>query len=400
MLSFAILLASLIFLFLVIEVKSIPSIPIIAAFFVRLALSFLYFYQFLEPPHGDQRGFMGRAIRWSELDWGALFQNFIPDHSYVISAIGALIFKIFGVHPQALILINVFLGTLLVVLTHVLAHKLIGKKRADFVVWFAALFPPTVIHSSIFLREVWASSAFMIGIINIYKWRQFRSPLILLYAILAFSMASCFHGAYAVTFLVIFAFSFSDFLSSFKKSRSKKILYGFISMVILASIIVGVLAYNVTLGSIGNLAENVNDPLAAADSRLSQDLRGGSAYPSWVGGEDASGKVWLIPIRTVYFLFSPFPWDIRSPGHLMGFVSTFVFAYIATSIYKSRHYLYARKDMLIVISLVSLMILVFSIGTGNIGTSIRHRTKFLFPLLALCAFPVSKRVYFQGSRKN
>ena len=30
--------------------------------------------------------------------------------------------------------------------------------------------------------------------------------------------------------------------------------------------------------------------------------------------------VWAIPVKVTYLLFSPFPWDIKTPAHLIGLI--------------------------------------------------------------------------------
>lgn len=364
---------------------------LVIAFLGRLLLSLLIHFQLIKPPVSDQIAMLRQASEWKSLGWLSLSEKLIPDHSYVHSAVGAFLYKIVGEVPLVLTLFNVFLGTLLVALTFELAKNLVGRRRANIVVWIAALFPPALIYSSVFIREVWGSVPFMLGLINVVHWQQKESKHALFNSIAFFSLASFFHGAYAISLAVLLALSGKDILIAIyalkPRISNQKFITTIVAVVILGAMIIGAIASNTTLGSIGDVSKKIEDPTSAIEEQSDRANKGGSAFPTII-----TDQFWLFPVRVIYFLFSPFPWDIRSISHIQGFIATAVYSYIAVSIYKSRRSFRGRKDIAIVFAITITMILVFTAGTGNIGTSIRHRTKFLYPLLALCASPVFKPI--------
>lgn len=109
--------------------------------------------------------------------------------------------------------------------------------------------------------------------------------------------------------------------------------------------------------------------------------RGGSAYN--VGSNNVSSIKGLIvysPLRIIYFLLSPVPWNWRGISDIIAFFSSsFVyFLIVSTSIkayQKSDNY---NKNMILVIWTVILMgVIIFAWGVSNAGTAIRHREKFI-----------------------
>ena len=396
MIAFVVFVASFFILCIIIRLTKASYLPVLSGFCIRTLLAVSVYLEILEPPgtQSDSINFLNSASQWSNLEWGNIAQLLIPDHSYVHAAVGASVYKIIGEQPLVLILSNVFLGTLLVILTYQLSRKLIGERRAKVVVWIAALFPPAIIYSAAFLREAWGGVPFMLGLLSVARWQQEEDKTALFFAVIYFILASFFHGGYVASILVLFLWSGKDVLKPFyalkPKISNRMFLTSLMGVVVLGAILISAIGANVNLGSIGDLSERITNPGEAAESRLTRETEGGSAFPAVAGGESLTSRPWLLPIRFAYFLFSPFPWDIRSLGHIQGFVATGVFLYIAISIYRSRKQFRGRKDVMAVGAILGAMILLFTIGTDNIGTSIRHRTKFLFGLLALCGSPIFK----------
>jgi len=94
----------------------------------------------------------------------------------------------------------------------------------------------------------------------------------------------------------------------------------------------------------------------------------------------------LLPIKIIYFLFSPFLWDISSPKHLIGIVDSFLYFYLCFNISKNSNVLFKSPLSKILIIILIPMIIFLTLSTSNFGTAIRHRLKIL-PLLLLLSFP-------------
>ena len=93
-----------------------------------------------------------------------------------------------------------------------------------------------------------------------------------------------------------------------------------------------------------------------------------------------------MPLKLVYFIFSPMPYDVRGLGDIAAilFNSSF-FYYLVYTIVRSRKYI--QKNVLkiypkIFIFLVLIVSLGFAFGTENSAIAMRHRTK-IFPALLM-----------------
>lgn len=212
-----------------------------------------------------------------------------------------------------------------------------------------------------------------------------------------FGGAGVFHGALALGVVGLIAFALFGFLR--RRRRSLYVSLSLLSrsaVLMLASIIfiIGSSALGVSLNKIGELQEMLSgDTVSEAvvyriETRVSS---GGSSYPDALRGLDPFSNPHVIPGRILYFLFSPFPWDIHSASHMLGFFATFMFLYMFFSIAKSTTRILADPRLLLIAIIMVIVIISFGISIDNIGTSIRHRTKFFYPLLVLCMARVLSR---------
>ncbi|SDB62212.1 hypothetical protein SAMN05660653_03265 [Desulfonatronum thiosulfatophilum] len=75
----------------------------------------------------------------------------------------------------------------------------------------------------------------------------------------------------------------------------------------------------------------------------------------------------------VYF-FSPFPWDISDPRHLIGLADGLLYMALAALLWRNRKIIWADPVARTVLVLLSL-VLVYGVAVGNFGTGLRHRSK-------------------------
>jgi hypothetical protein len=117
---------------------------------------------------------------------------------------------------------------------------------------------------------------------------------------------------------------------------------------------------------------------------------GGSVYPAWLIPDSLPGFFLLIFPRLVYFLFSPFIWDIRAINHLLGLVDgimiAFLFYWITKGMVHKKHNQIISTLFIILIPLL----ITYSWGVGNFGTALRHRSKFIPVFIAISTIYVPK----------
>jgi len=119
--------------------------------------------------------------------------------------------------------------------------------------------------------------------------------------------------------------------------------------------------------------------------------RDGAAYPSFAVPTSTTELLWKTPIRLAYFLFAPFPWDIRAPQHLIGLIDGAIYLVVALTLWRKWPVVVSNKTALRVMIIVIAVLFVFSFGVGNFGTGIRHRAKLVVALLA-CVAPFIPKI--------
>lgn len=126
---------------------------------------------------------------------------------------------------------------------------------------------------------------------------------------------------------------------------------------------------------------------------------GGSTYLTGQVVNNLGDLILYGPVRALYFLGSPMPWDIRNLSDLAAFGLDASF-YLAT--FFSATFAYRRagtnKSVLAFMLLTILLtVLVFGAGVTNSGTALRHRYK-LFSLFLVLMAATGKSMRFATKR--
>ena len=103
-----------------------------------------------------------------------------------------------------------------------------------------------------------------------------------------------------------------------------------------------------------------------------------------------------MPIKAMYFIFSPFPWEIKKTSHLLGMIDGFLHIFLVYLIIQNRKAIWADPTLRIIFFILLTYLLVYGVAVGNFGTGIRHRAKFIFMFILLAAPLLPK---FTFSRK-
>ena len=106
---------------------------------------------------------------------------------------------------------------------------------------------------------------------------------------------------------------------------------------------------------------------------------GGSSYARYVGNSsNPLNMIIYTPLRIVFFLFSPFPWQWRGLSDIIAFVfSSLFFLYTAwCNIRFLRSGEKKNRTLVIALTIVAVCTaFVFAWGVSNTGTACRHRDK-------------------------
>lgn len=378
-----------------------PSVatPLWTAFLLRSFFSLIHYFGIWAVPGGraDAIAFERRAEAYSNLSWPELLAAFNHASSYVFSWFGAVLYKVFGVSPLLFTSVNVLLGSLIIPVTYWLGIRLFDRRVALFAAWMAAVMPFAVFYSAVLLREVVSILPFMLGLVAVTYWIERPRLLHAATAVTCFGVATVFHGGWAVAIvgftLVALREQVATMMQGVHTGRPRlRMLFGSTAVVVLVGLTAAIaIAASLRLGSMGAVDQLVMGGGDTFRETAAEETRGGSGYPAFVAGIDPISQPWGIPIRIAYFLFSPFPWDIATVRHLQGFVATAAFVAVAIAIWRGRERIRGNRRAQAVLIITGAMIFVFAFGTTNIGTSIRHRTKFFFALAALACGPILRK---------
>jgi hypothetical protein len=154
----------------------------------------------------------------------------------------------------------------------------------------------------------------------------------------------------------------------------------------------------ISLPKIGTFEQAINIK-RLVEIAQSSSRSAGASYPYWTVPESPAELIYKGPIRLIYFLFSPFIWDIRSPYHLIGLMDALLYFGLFSFIFMNRKILWLDPAARAVLIILFGYFFVFGLAVGNFGTGIRHRAKFVAALIVL-AVPMLPKLVFRKKIKT
>jgi hypothetical protein len=325
------------------------------------------------------------------VDYVAASFTFGPDfYTWTISVVYLII-------PRSSMLIaaiNVFLSSALVYVVYKIADHYAGHRAGMWAAFVMAVFPVTLLQTVILSREIFITFFLAAGCLHLIKFSASSGAYRrLAYAVLCLGAASVPHTGVILSVLLALALVFTH-----ATIRTLRNLYlvgpetSFSKRGLLTVLSVGTLSLAVTAGF-----QMVADPLSGAkvSALLSADdplnpvvevyqagNRGRAGYPAWLSPSSLLLTVLIIPVRTLYFLFSPFVWMVSSMRHIAGLINGLLMiplCYYSVSFFRDRMNRNASV-LLFIALLLATFVLAFSVGVKNFGQAFRHRAKII-PLL-------------------
>lgn len=351
-------------------------LALLLGLFVRLVVGWLNQIDYLSLPWSgaDSEGFYARAVEYSRMSVAMHLLGFEPQRSYVYAWCMGWLMRLFGPDYFYLRVVNIILGcfTALIV-QRALLHAGASKRCALYGLCVYLFFPFTIILNSVLLRESIISFCVALATLGIVRF-QFKGQVSgLVLAVVASLIGALFHGAVAVLMIMLLlmvAFvPMKGVRAPFSSGRGR------IAIGLVAVAFLGFVLGTMEFGKIGSAATAMDQVDGRFERVARVGSKGESGYPEWLTS-NIDNPIFWIP-RFVYFIAAPFPWDWRNAADAaaglvgLGYVALLVWGWRIRKVHPG--YLY-----LLVLLVVCWF--VYSIGTDNVGSSIRHRTKF-FPLL-------------------
>ena len=363
--------------------------PILVAFGVRTLAALFHYYIAPLPDGGyDAVTFERLAWEWGQDGFSSAITHFQGINAYFYPWLMSLLY---GLTDRSLLLlqsVNVTVGVLTIYAGWRLAYLLWDRRAAYKTAWLLALFPTLVQYSALPMREVWVVLLFIIGLISVVQWAR-RGGIVPIFAgNLAFIGATFFHGGLFIAllgFLGLIGFSSARlWLQGLSKGRLR-ILSSF--GLILVSMGLGFyILSGISLPKLGTPSDLIDLSRLISRAEYFTTLESASArYPGWTVPHSPVDLLWAVPLRGVYLLFSPFPWDLKSPQHLVGLVDGIFYMALVFFAWKNRKNIVTDKGAKAVFLITILLTAAFGMGTGNFGTALRHRAKFVVAIIVLAS---------------
>lgn len=177
--------------------------------------------------------------------------------------------------------------------------------------------------------------------------------------------------------------------------------------IVITGLVLALVMFTPFWGSIGKQFGNIH---SADDITGTLEVKGAAlsdANTSYIDSSSESiGSLLLsFPYRLTMFVFSPFLWQVRDGGTAIAFiVDSIPTLLLITSfiiIFKNRKWFSRSNQNIIVSAMVCVVVTftIFSLGTNNYGTAMRHRTKILpIAIVTVTAFGSIYGAHFSTNR--
>lgn len=271
--------------------------------------------------------------------------------------------------------LNCFLGAQVCRFQYYLGRAIFGIPTARRGALLTAFLPSLVLWSALNIRDVWA-----IFLVLFISWKSYQliagySHLALLQLLASIAALTMFRQY--LFFVVALPPIVGLVVGSGRRNTGR-------NFVLAALASVGIL----TLAELG-MARQSFDLMsleALAEAREGMQYGAGSAFGGSVDISTPAQALRYLPVGIAYFLFSPFPWDITSALKAASLPEILLLYWLTPHTFRGARFAVRHRlgDTAQILVLTALLIVSYSLGSGNVGTLYRHRAQAL-PLLLLLA---------------
>ena len=367
--------ALLFFLYCAIIIRrySKASVIIISALVLRIAVMLIDYYDIFYIP------FAGiDAIRFD--NWAMI--NAENGNSELkltnYTTILTFIYTLLGHSKLIAQFLNVILGTGILLILYDIFQETGEEKNRKKALLITAFFPTLVIFSAVLLREVWCQFFITLSLLYFLRWMRSDKIPMFIYSVLSVLLAAWMHSGclfVAIGYFVAIAFY---------QPRKNVNKFSFGNVFLFSIIILGMLFILSSTDMFTDKLDKFDNDTFQSEGLYTKEFSAGSAYLQWINPNNPIQLLLFAPLKMIYFMFSTFPWDWRKLFDIISFVldGFFYFLFLCVTFRRYRMILDILVKNRIKYIFISLLFVwfVFSYGTSNSGTAIRHRAK-LYPLI-------------------
>lgn len=367
------------------------------ALIVRVILLILgeYFFD-LPDSTADAKTFEKKAWIFGQEGFFYAISQYEGPHPRFISVVIAIPYSLFGRSILMAKSLGLLFGIGSVFLGWKISKTLWNDHVANKIGWTIALFPSLVLYSVLIMREVYLVFFLLLAIYGIVGWVKNDNFKSIIIALIGFFCAIHFHGAILVGAIVFLLFvgtkSLMKSIILLARFRlNTKVLFIFLFFIFLLTLY---LSNKISVSYLGTFENTAN--IKTLLRRSNSSTKGDAAFPKWTISNSPIELIYKAPIRSLYVVFAPFPWDVKKTKHLIGMFDAFLYMYLSILILLNLKNIWKDPSLRIILIILLTYIFVFGLGVGNFGTGLRHRSKFVV-MFILLAGPLLKKFIFKNS---
>ena len=379
----AVIMAVLLFRSMMLDCDGKYAALILNGFILRLFILLIDYFEIIEIPfsHNDADGFHETA----EGNQNSAFFVYYTNYSVFLTGLYYLTdcAKWFAQY------INVTFGVLLLIYIRKILFMLEADDTAKkWVMMISAYMPFLIIYSGMLLREAWVSFFVVLSFYYFIRWylSPEAGPRTVVLCVLSVFAAMLMHAG-CIGMLVGYFMAFVTYnrqTNTFRISKTSYISLFFI-LILMAVFIINISV----LGD--KFVEALEDPGEALSSK-NEGEGGESDYLTNLDFSNPVNILLFFPIKMFYFLYSPIILNWRGLNDIVAFLLDSSVYLGASWFIIKRHRVTDKSRLLRRYALIALFftVFIFSFGTTNSGTAIRHRAKICSLILLTSALPEKK----------
>ena len=403
----------LIFFFVLIFAKKNSHIKkiLLIAFFIRATMIILEQYGILILPDGnsidsDATRFELIARLWSS---GTMFPfggaqeeypqlglsvllDFFKSDSLLISRVISIFYTIFGESIMMAKSISLALALSSIYISYLLCLEIYGEKSAIITAFIVALFPTHILYSVITLREMYVVFFLIISLSGIVKFIKKKSFSAFLQIFIGFYITSLFHGPVVIGFFIFLIYLIIEM--SYKEILElKKLKVNIFPILIIILFFIPIILFTnnyIAIPYIGNYEILTDFDYLFYKANIG--FHGSAVYPSWLSINNIYELFPKLIIKVIYFLYSPFIWDIKQFSHIVGLFDGILYIVLTIFLICNINSIWTNPLTRILLLIFISYLIIYGLGVGNFGTAIRHRSKFLIILIILASPKIHKLI--------
>lgn len=380
------------------QVSKLLSVVFVVLVALTLYDHFVAHLPFANPEYGQIGAHRALGAKWSREGLRAALQYYTGPDDYFYGFTIALLYSITGESVLLVRAFSVLAGVLTVFFGWILARELWGGAALAGRTWAFLLSPMALLYLSMTRREPYITVFLVLGLWLVVRYCRTGKLRYAGSATLSFYAGYFYHGPIVLAagvFLVQACVNEVRLLIRRRTGSCRKLMaFGLTSILLIGAFTIQ--WEELRVPKLGTVTQAVR-PMAWAEEvfRVSErDRDHPAAFPTWTVGTSPTQAVALLPLRSAYFLFGPFPWATGGLGGLLFAADGLIYMAYAFLIWRNRRSLWRSVGARTVLLILLVLIVAYAVGTGEHIAAMRHRMKLLAGLVAL-AVPMLPRLSFR-----